>query len=122
MNYSKERIEDNVPDREPGLVSEEAKIQFFLVAANLEAARKLWMSRDWPTYSRVRDKLVGLTKVGRGRELTLQNLKFIYFVNSLLPYFDHYLPDEEMFSSDVPRALTLRSGRSGEETSPGLSD
>jgi len=105
MNHHEEHMEDDAREHQPGLVSEEAKVQFILVAANSDKARQLWISGNWSTYSRVRDKLLDLVRSGRGRELTLENLKFIYFVNhSLLPYFDRNLSDQEMFSSDIPQA------------------
>ena len=86
----------------------EQQIQAALDAANINAAIDLWKAKDWLVYSRTRDVLVALLRAGRGDEVQLPLLQFIYFVNThLQPYVGHYMPDWKVFGRDLPRGRSI---------------
>lgn len=90
----------------------EIEINAALVDANIDIAIRLWKSKDWITYSRVRGILIALIRGGRGDEVGLPQMQYIFFPNThLYPRFPDSWPDQRMFVSDLPR------GRSTNELS-----
>lgn len=86
----------------------EEQIQAALDAANVDTAIELWKAKDWPVYSQTRCVLVALLRAGRGDEVQLPQLQFIYFVNThLQPYVSHYMPDWKVFGRDLPRGRSI---------------
>lgn len=80
--------------------------------AEIDMAIKLWKSKDWLVYSRVRDTLIALIRCGRGEEVKLPQMQFIYFVNThLRTRYPDRMPDWKMFGLDLP------AGRSTSEPS-----
>jgi hypothetical protein len=86
----------------------EQQIQAALDAANIDTAIDLWKAKDWPVYSRTRNVLVALLRAGRGEEVKLSQLQFIYFVNThLQPYVGHYMPDWKVFARELPPGRSI---------------
>lgn len=86
----------------------EEQIQAALDAANIDVAIELWKAKDWPTYSRTRDVLIALLRAGRGDEVQLPHLQFIYFVNTHLQrHTCGYMPDRTVFARDLPKGRSI---------------
>jgi hypothetical protein len=86
----------------------EEQIQAALDAADIDTAIELWKAKDWQLYSRVRDTLVAMLRAGRGDELKLPQIQFIYFMNTHLQrHFSYYLPDWKVFTRDLPRGQSI---------------
>ncbi len=86
----------------------EDQIQAALESANIDAAIELWKAKDWPTYSRIRDVLISLLRAGRGDDVQLPHIQFIYFVNThLQPYVGQYLSNRLVFARDLPPGRSI---------------
>lgn len=54
------------------------------LAANIQTAVALWEAKDWATYKTTRDVLLDLIRSGRSNEVGIEQMQFIYFVNTHL--------------------------------------
>lgn len=78
------------------------------LAADVQTAIGLWNDKDWHTYRSMRDVLLALIRSGRGDEVKLPQMQFMYFVNShLLPCWRYPVSDRKMFESALPRGRTI---------------
>jgi hypothetical protein len=90
----------------------EEEIQMALGSANVDVAIELWRAKEWVVYSRIRNVLLGLIRGGRGDDVRIPHMQFIFFVNThLYPRFPELWSDQRMFMSDLPK------GRSTSEPS-----
>lgn len=86
----------------------EEQIQAAIDAANIDTAIELWKAKDWAVYSRTRDVLVSLLRAGRGDEVGLPQIQFMYFiVTHLQPYACDRMPDWKVFARDLPRGRSI---------------
>lgn len=68
------------------------------IAANIQTAIALWEAKDWRTYKTTRDALLSLIRSGRGGEVGIKQMQFIYFVNThLRTWFALPTSDQQMF-------------------------
>jgi hypothetical protein len=73
------------------------------LAANIQTAIALWKAKDWVTYQTTRDTLLSLLRSGRGEEVDVAQMQFIYFLTTHLRYrFVMPLTDERLFMADLP--------------------
>lgn len=86
----------------------EDQIQVALDTADIDTAIELWKAKDWLTYSRTRNTLIALLRAGRGDEVRLPHIQFIYFVNThLQPYVGQYLSNRLVFARDLPPGRSI---------------
>ncbi len=77
-----------------------------LTCATADAAMALWREGDWITYANTREALVSLVRKGRGHELGIDAIRFIYFVNTrLMGQGDESRVDREVFLRGTPQLL-----------------
>lgn len=82
---------------------DENQIQIVLAGANVQMAIALWRAKKWVTYSEMRDTLISLIRSGRGDEVELPQMQFIYFINTHLRQLTGLpLPDWLLFTKDFP--------------------
>ena len=73
------------------------------LAANIHTAIALWKAKDWTTYKTTRDVLVDLIRSGSGNEIRIDQMQFIYFVNTHLRHrFAAPMPDFVLFKKELP--------------------
>lgn len=73
------------------------------LAANIHKAIALWEAKDWTTYKTTRDALLELIRSGRGAEVGIEQMQFIYFINTHLRHrFAVPMPDFVLFKRDLP--------------------
>ena len=85
----------------------EQEIQMATYAGNIDIAIGLWEAKDWIAYSRIRQILLALIRGGRGDEVRLPQMQFIFFLNThLYSRFPENWPDHRMFTADLPKGRT----------------
>ena len=73
------------------------------LAANIQTAIALWEAKDWITYKASRDVLLDLNRSGEGDEIGIEQMQFIYFVNTHLRHrFARPMTDDRMFLMALP--------------------
>jgi hypothetical protein len=73
------------------------------IAVNIQTAIALWESKDWHTYKTTRDSLLTLIRSGRADDVGIDQLQFIYFVNTHLRHrFSTPMSDAVLFANDLP--------------------
>lgn len=73
------------------------------LAVNIQTAIALWETKDWPTYKTTRDMLLALIRSGRGNEVGIGQMQFIYFVNTHLRHrFVLPMSDQRIFLTELP--------------------
>lgn len=70
---------------------------------NIQTAITLWEAKDWQTYKATRDALLTLIRSGRGDEVGIEQMQFIYFINThLRPRLPGLKADSILFKMDLP--------------------
>ncbi|RYH70094.1 MAG: hypothetical protein EON54_01845 [Alcaligenaceae bacterium] len=73
------------------------------LTANVETAIALWEAKDWQTYESTRGALLALIRCGQGGKVGIQQMQFIYFINTHLRHrFSTPMPDLVMFKKALP--------------------
>lgn len=73
------------------------------LAANIHTAIVLWEAKDWTAYKTSRDALLDLIRSGRRDAVGLDQMQFIYFINTHLRHrFARPMEDEWMFLMALP--------------------
>lgn len=73
------------------------------LAANIHTAIALWQAKDWTGYKTMRDTLMDLIRSGYGDEIGIEQMQFIYFVNTHLRYrVAREVGDRTMFLVTLP--------------------
>lgn len=73
------------------------------LAANIQTAIALWEAKDWQTYKSMRDVLLALIRSGRGDEVGLEQMQFIYFIGThLRDRLPSRMPDWRAFTAELP--------------------
>ena len=86
----------------------ETQIKTALDAANIDTAIELWKAKDWQTYSQVRWAVMALLRAGRSDEVSLQQMQFIYFINTHLRFrYSDCVADWKIFTSDLPACRSI---------------
>lgn len=78
------------------------------LAADIQTAIALWKAKDWPTYKSARDVLLALIRSGRGIEIGIGQMQFIYFINTHLRHrFALPMTDQKTFLAQLPSARPI---------------
>ena len=73
------------------------------LAANIQTAIALWEAKDWQTYKSMRDVLLALIRSGRGDEVGIEQMQFIYFIGThLRRRLSRQMPDWKAFTAELP--------------------
>ena len=73
------------------------------LTANIQTAIALWEAKDWQNYNATRDTLLTLIRSGRGNKIDIEQMQFIYFINTHLRHrFRSPLTDRRLFIADLP--------------------
>lgn len=73
------------------------------IAVNIQTAIALWEAKDWQTYVTTRDALLALIRSGHGGDIGIEQMQFIYFVNThLRRRFAVPMADAVLFKKELP--------------------
>jgi len=73
------------------------------LSADIHTAIALWKAKDWTTYKTLRDTLLRVIRSGRGDEVGIRQMQFIYFINTHLRHrFAREVSDQTMFLVALP--------------------
>jgi NAD-dependent DNA ligase len=76
----------------------EGQITAAIESADFDTAMALWRTRDWETYSNIRNALISVIRRRDSQGIELRHLQFIYFINKhLVPGCSRRMSDRQYF-------------------------